>query len=138
MTEEKKKRTLKGVRALVVEDDPAGAKLITMVLNDIGIARVITAEDGVAAMEEIEKAGRNGFTLIICDWNMPRMSGLELLEKVRGAGINVPFVMITGRNTIDSAVDAKNMGVSAYLPKPYTPDQLARKIMEIIVPPMAV
>ncbi|MCW8835382.1 MAG: response regulator [Rhodospirillales bacterium] len=138
MTEEKKKRSFKGVRALVVEDDPAGAKLITMVLNDIGIARVITAEDGVAAMEEIEKAGRNGFTLIICDWNMPRMSGLELLEKVRGAGINVPFVMITGRNTIDSAVDAKNMGVSAYLPKPYTPDQLARKIMEIIAPPMGV
>lgn len=118
-------------RVLVAEDDPTGAKLIEMSLNKMGISNVTVVVDGMEAWKEIENATKP-FSLIVADWNMPFVTGIELLERVRDDGIKTPFIIITGKNSVEAAVEAKEMGVTAFLPKPYTPNLLMRRIEEVL------
>lgn len=127
--------TVKGLlarlRVLVIEDDVQGSKLIDMILGDLGISSIEHAGDGAEAWHRIEKAERP-FDLIICDWNMPVMTGIQLLARVRDNRIHTPFIMITGRGFVESAVEAKQLGVSAYIHKPYSPRQLTEKIINVL------
>lgn len=119
-------------RVLVVEDDDQGAALIRMVLSDLGVGHQARAKDGADAWYQLTTADQP-FTLVISDWNMPGMTGLELLEKIRGErSRDLPFIMITGRGMVDSAVEAKVAGVTTYIPKPYTPQQLSQKIVDSV------
>jgi len=114
-------------RVLVVEDDPLGAKLISMVLRKLGFEEIEMTQNGEEAWALIENATQ-AFDLVISDWNMPQMTGLELLQKVRETNARMPFIMITGRGMLESAVDAKTHGVTHFIYKPYTPHQLIEKI----------
>lgn len=116
-------------RVLLVEDDVQGARLLTMVIEDLGVAALVHAKDGQEAWDAYSSAAEP-FTVVISDWNMPNMTGAELLEKVRGVDRNLPFIMITGRGLIDSAVEAKTLGVTAYMAKPYTPQQIVSKLLD--------
>jgi len=126
-----KKGSGKSARVLVAEDDPMGRSLIKLVLQKMKIGNVTFAVDGLSAWQEIEESER-GFDLVISDWNMPIATGIELLEQMRDEDIKTPFLMITGRGLVESAVEAKMMGVTSFMPKPYSPDQLMRKINEIL------
>jgi two-component system chemotaxis response regulator CheY len=66
--------------------------------------------------------------LVLCDWNMPGRSGLELLQQVRSVGLEVPFVMVTGRADKESVIAAKDAGVTAYISKPFSAAQLEAKM----------
>jgi len=121
----------KNARVLVAEDDPAGRNLIKLILKKMKIDDVTYATDGLSAWQEIEKSER-GFDLVISDWNMPIATGLELLEQMREEDMKTPFLMVTGRGLVESAVEAKMMGVTSFIPKPYSPQQMMRKIGEII------
>jgi len=114
-------------RVLIVEDDPMGAKLISMVLRKMGFADIEMTQNGKEAWALIENATQ-AFDLVISDWNMPQMTGYDLLQKVRTIDARLPFIMITGRGMLESAVDAKTQGVSHFIYKPYTPQQLIEKI----------
>jgi len=129
----KDKGSGKNARVLVAEDDPLGRNLIKLVLTKMKIVNVTFATDGLSAWQEIEKSERD-FDLVISDWNMPIATGLELLEQMRDEGITTPFLMITGRGLVESAVEAKVMGVTSFMPKPYSPEQMMRKINEILNP----
>ena len=118
-------------RVLLVEDDPQGAQLLKMVLEDLGVIEVVHAGDGQQAWDAFSVAS-DPFTVVISDWNMPGMTGLQLLEKVRAVSRTIPFIMITGRGLIDSAVEAKTHGVTAYISKPYTPQQIVSKLLGVI------
>lgn len=120
-----------GRTALIAEDDPTSRKLIEMTLGKMNFADIVSVEDGMEAWKAIEGA-KSPFSLIIADWNMPFATGIELLQQVRENGINTPFVIITGKNSVDAAVEAKEMGVTAFLPKPYTVQQLMRRIEEVL------
>ena len=109
---------LEKLNVLVVEDNPKTRKLIEAVLNDMRVGQVFTANDGREAQTFLE-TGNGLINLIICDWNMPRMSGLELLKQVRNDHPDIPFLMVTARGTIDSVLPAKQSGVSAYIVKPF-------------------
>lgn len=130
------KRLMKA-RVLVVEDDPQGSALIKLVLDDMGVRNVVHAGDGSEAWDLVEDSIRRDalFDLIISDWNMPVMTGIMLLSKVRDAALKMPFIMITGRGTVESTVEAKVMGVTVYIAKPYTPRQLREKVHFVLVPP---
>jgi len=127
----KKNNHGKSAKVLVAEDDPVGRNLIKLVLKTMKIEDVTFATDGLSAWQEIEKSEK-AFDLIISDWNMPIATGLELLEQIRDEDMNTPFLMVTGRGLVESAVEAKMMGVTAFIPKPYSPQQMMRKIGEII------
>lgn len=116
-------------RVLVVEDDMDHFRLIEMVLNMIKITDVVHAKDGVEALKYIEEA-TSIFSLIISDLNMPNMTGLEFLEKVRQDNRHcvVPFIMVTAENSLSSAISAKDKGATSFVGKPFVVDNLAGKI----------
>ncbi len=128
----KPKETAKIRSALIAEDDPTSRKLIEMTLAKLGFKNVVSVEDGMEAWKAIEAAA-DPFSIIIADWNMPFATGIELLQQVRENGIQTPFVIITGKNSVEAAVEAKETGVTAFLAKPYTVDQLSRRIKEVLL-----
>ncbi len=121
---------LQKLHILVVEDNPRTLKLIQAVLKDMGVGQVFTAKDGREAQKFLE-AGGELINLIICDWNMPRLTGLELLKQVRVSMPEMPFLMVTARGTIDSIMAAKTSGVSGYVVKPFSPAELEQKVVAL-------
>lgn len=125
---------LKATRILVVEDDPQGMILLKMLLEDLGVTHILEAPNGAEAWKIVQDlhAQKIRVGLIICDWNMPEMTGIELLTKVREIDHRTPFLMITGRGSVESTVEAKMAGVTAYVAKPYTPLQITEKILKAL------
>ncbi len=121
---------LQKLHILVVEDNPRTLKLIQAILKDMGVGQAFTASDGREAQTFLD-AGGELINLIICDWNMPRMSGLDLLKQVRMSYPDMPFLMVTARGTIDSVTAAKKNGVSAYVVKPFSPAELEQKVVSL-------
>jgi len=119
------------LKILIVEDQDDVRKLIQDMLEDMEVAKTFEAKDGQQAFEFID-AAFDFVDLIICDWNMPEMTGLELLQQIRTTDQNVPFLMVTGRMDMDSVVQAKNSGVTAYIAKPFSPVQLETKIRAVL------
>jgi len=128
----KRRQPLQDNKIMVVEDDEQGRLLIRMVLKKLGCQDIRMAKDGAEAWDAFNKETDSRPDLIISDWNMPGMTGFDLLEKVREVDYNLPFIMITGRGTADSVVAASSLDVSVYLHKPYTPQHLIEKIMSVL------
>lgn len=122
---------LKNFCVLVVDDDPDIGKIIEAVLRDLGIGRVRRFEDGGAALLEFCDNPDN-IDIIICDWMMPGMTGLDVLKGVRALSKTVPFMMLTAKVTEDSVTAAKQHGVSAYVRKPFTVGDLQKKLGMLI------
>ena len=118
---------LQNLRALVVDDDAEVGRIVEYVLRDMGVGRVRRFEDGMAALAEFCDLPDN-YDLIICDWMMPGMSGLEVLQGIRALSRSVPFMMLTANVTADSVGAAKQHGVSAYVRKPFTVEELQKKL----------
>ena len=81
--------------------------------------KVITAHDGIEALDKLQK---NDISLIICDWMMPRMDGTEFCRHVRANSdtSHIPFIMLTAKTDIDSKAEGMNVGVDAYIEKPFS------------------
>lgn len=121
---------IENLRVLIVEDQEDALESMKEMLGEIGILNIISAVDGKQALEMLNADG-HGINMVMCDWNMPVMSGIELLESLRKAGRKIPFLMMTGRNDTQSVVDAKSKGVTLYLSKPFTIDELEQKLVWI-------
>lgn len=115
------------MRILLVEDDPHGRAILHGILADLGVVEVFEASDGAAAWRLIE-GQFDFFDMVICDWNMPYMNGLELLQAVRQRTKTLPFLMISGRHDSDSVLKARDSGAQAYIAKPYDTLDIAHKI----------
>ena len=116
---------------LIADDQPGIAGMMAEMLRDLGASRVICVSDGREALEALaESAGR--IDVIIGDWNMPHVSGLELLQRVREVDPEIPFLIMTGRDDARSVVQAREAGVSAYLRKPIQVDQVRAKFSQLV------
>jgi two-component system chemotaxis response regulator CheY len=122
---------LSDLRVLLVDDMPQAAKLLQMVFNGIGIHQVFVAKDGMEAQEFLDAADEP-MDLIVCDWQMPRMTGLELHAQVRTTFPQMPFMMVTGNAEAESVRAAIALGVNAYITKPFSPAQVQEKLMALI------
>ncbi len=121
----------KEMKILVVDDFTTMRKVVRNLLKQGGYENIVEAEDGIVALRMI-KAQKIDF--IISDWNMPNMSGLELLKAVRAdAEISAtPFLMVTAEALQDNVIAAVKAGVSNYIVKPFTAEVLSDKIANII------
>ena len=115
------------LKILIVEDQSDARAMLRNMLGELGVTQIFEAKDGNEALRFIDSAF-DFVNLVICDWNMPKMSGVELLRQLRTVDPNVPFLMVTGRSDMDSVVEAKGSGVSGYIRKPYSPAQLEAKL----------
>jgi len=117
------------ITILLVEDSGIMRKMEMNVLKSVGFNNVVEAEDGRDAILKLES---NPIDIVLSDWNMPNMSGFELLQWVRQSSQfkDLPFVMATGRGEKKEITKASDAGVSSFITKPFGPDELKVKIEE--------
>jgi two-component system chemotaxis response regulator CheY len=115
------------MKCLVVDDSATLRRIVANALKSIGIPDVVEATDGNDALQ---KCGAS-VDLVITDWNMPVMGGLDLVRALRAAGRTLPILMVTTRSNRDDILQAVEAGVTGYLLKPFTPQSVREKLEEI-------
>jgi two-component system, chemotaxis family, chemotaxis protein CheY len=118
------------MKVLVVDDFATMRRIIKNVLKQIGFTHILEADDGATAIEVLKE---NEVDLIISDWNMPRMNGLDLLKTVRNkeSTKTIPFVMVTAEAQKDNVLQAVQSGVDNYIVKPFTADAIKEKLTRV-------
>lgn len=115
------------MKVLLVDDSTTMRIIQHRCLNVLGIDDVVEAEDGRQALTHFEQTA---FDVVLTDWNMPNMDGLALLKEIRSRNREVPVVMITTEAERKRVVTAIQAGVSDYLVKPFTPEDLKAKLQK--------
>ena len=120
----------KSMKILVVDDFATMRRIVKNILTQLGFKNIIEADDGTTAMKLLHQ---EKIDLIISDWNMPKMSGLELLKSVRAepSWAKIPFIMVTAEAQQDNIILAVKAKVSQYIVKPFTADTLGEKIQKM-------
>jgi len=118
------------MRVLVVDDFSTMRRIIKNILRQLGFSNIIEADDGAAAWEILNK---DQVDFVISDWNMPQMTGIELLRKVRASEefADMPFLMVTAEAQQENIIEAVQAKVSNYIVKPFTAETLGQKINKI-------
>jgi len=117
------------INILVVDDYQTMIRIIKNLLKQLGFSNIDEATDGTAALQKI---GNKPYGLIISDWNMEPMTGLDLLKKVRGEGNKVPFIMVTAESKTENVMAAREAGVDNYIVKPFNADTLKTKLLSVL------
>lgn len=118
---------LERLRVLLVEDDLFAQRLAASVLRQLGVKDLTIVKDGQAAIDLLGTTEIR-FDLIVSDWNMPKVTGLDLLKHVRKTWVNMPFLMLTGNANEEFIIAARENKVDAYVIKPFSAGQLQQKL----------
>ena len=118
------------MRALVVDDSMTIRRSVIKALGIVGISDATEAGDGVEAIAALE--GGTEFDVILLDWNMPKMNGIDTLKAVRRSGNKTPVIMVTTEAEKSRVIEAIKAGANDYLIKPFSPDQLAAKVRTVV------
>jgi two-component system chemotaxis response regulator CheY len=119
------------MQILIVDDYKTMLRIIRNLLKQLGFNNVDEASDGSAALQKLRD---KEFNLVISDWNMEPMSGLQLLKEVR-ADVKLketPFIMITAESKSENVIAAKEAGVSNYIVKPFNAATLKGKLSSVL------
>ncbi|HTS88789.1 MAG TPA: response regulator [Gemmatimonadales bacterium] len=118
------------MKCLVVDDSATMRRIVVNALKSIGYDDVVEAADGNDALQKCDAS----IELVITDWNMPVMGGLELVKGLRGKPdhAKTPILMVTTRSVKEDILQAVEAGVSSYILKPFTPQVLKEKIDQIL------
>ncbi|MCA9472454.1 MAG: chemotaxis response regulator CheY [Nitrospira sp.] len=118
------------MKVLVVDDMSTMRRIVKNVLKQIGYSDIAEAENGQDAMAKLKTGG---FGLVVSDWNMPVMPGIELLRNVRADADlkSLPFLMVTAEAQKENIIEAVQAGVSNYVVKPFTAEALQEKLEKI-------
>ncbi|MFZ5452932.1 MAG: response regulator [Thermodesulfobacteriota bacterium] len=118
------------MKVLVADDFATMRKIVRNILKQIGFDDIVEAEDGQAALQVLK---HENIGLVVTDWNMPNMTGLELLEKIRKdpKTANLPVLMVTAEGLKENVVAAVKAGVNNYVVKPFTAEVLQEKLEQI-------
>ncbi|MCP4114784.1 MAG: response regulator [Desulfobacteraceae bacterium] len=119
------------IKVLIVDDFATMRRILKNILKQIGFKNLLEADDGTTALEVLE---RESVDLIISDWNMPKMTGLELLRSVRASDKykRTPFLMVTAEAQKQNVIEAVQAGVSNYVVKPFTAEAISEKLEKIL------
>ncbi|SRR6056297_578051 len=123
------------MKVLLVDDSGVMRKIIARGLNRLWVKEVIEAGDGVEALELFGDGA--GFDLVVTDWNMPNMNGLELVTAIRASGNKIPIIMITTETEKTQVIKAIQAGVNDYLVKPFDQDMLTLKLERVLPNPQS-
>jgi two-component system chemotaxis response regulator CheY len=121
----------KNMRILVVDDFQTMRRIIINLLRQLGFTNMTEADDGTTAWEKLQV---EQIDLIVSDWNMPKMTGMDLLRKVRADEKHkaTPFIMVTAEGKRENVIAAVQAGVSNYIVKPFNAMTLKEKLTKVI------
>lgn len=116
------------MRILIVDDSSTMRRIIGNVVQQLGVAKedFDEAEDGVVAWKLFQE--KNNYDVVLTDWNMPNMNGLELVQTIRAKNKTIPIVMITTEGGKGEVITALKAGVNNYIVKPFSADILKEKL----------
>jgi len=119
------------LKILVVDDFPTMRHIVKTLLRQNGFNNFVEAEDGALGYKMLQKEG--DVEMVVSDWNMPNMTGLEFLKAVRADPKfkHLPFLMVTAEAEKENIIEAVKAGVSNYVVKPFTGQTLKEKLMKI-------
>lgn len=124
-------------RILVIDDMPSIRELVRNHLKAMGFKNIVEAEDGDDGLKTLMEQNSAGkpIQLVISDWNMPRMKGLDLLKQVRATNEwqNLPFVLLTSESEREQVTEAVLAGVSQYIVKPFAAKVFEDKLKSVWV-----
>jgi len=118
------------MKFLVVDDFSTMRRIVRNLLKELGYTNAEEAEDGVVALNMLRA---NKFDFVVSDWNMPNMTGIELLKNIRADESlkNLPVLMITAEARKENIIEAAQAGANGYIVKPFTAATLDEKLTKI-------
>ncbi|GGP26210.1 chemotaxis response regulator CheY [Silvimonas amylolytica] len=118
------------MRFLVVDDFSTMRRIVRNLLKELGFSNVEEAEDGQIALHKLQNST---YDFVVTDWNMPNMTGLELLQQVRANAQlkHLPVLMVTAEAKKENIIAAASAGASGYIVKPFTAATLDEKLKKI-------
>lgn len=117
------------MKILIVDDSSTMRRIIINILAQIGQNDIIQASDGNEAIEAIKA---DQIDLVLMDWNMPNMTGIDALKTIRSMGLNMPVIMITTEAEKTRILEAIKCGASNYIIKPFSQDVVIGKVREVM------
>jgi len=119
----------KNITILVVDDSESMRKVLISIIKSFGIDNILEANNGIAALNIIKEQELN---VILCDWEMPKMNGLELFIEVKKMRNPPAFVLVTSNAEMGKVKDAVAKGVKHYIVKPIKPETILKKLSTIL------
>ena len=122
----------KNMNVLIVDDYKTMLRILRNLLRQLGFANIHEASDGSQALQVLRSGTQ--FGLVISDWNMEPMTGLQLLREVRADAKlkSLPFIMVTAESKSENVIAAKEAGVSNYIVKPFNAETLKSKMVSVL------
>jgi len=120
------------MKILVVDDFSTMRRIVRNLLKELGFANVQEAEDGIDALAKLRA---DKFEFVVSDWNMPNMTGIELLRNIRADAAlkHLPVLMVTAEAKRENIIEAAQAGASGYVVKPFTAATLDEKLKKIFL-----
>ncbi len=120
------------MKVLVADDSQIMRKIIMGALKKLGVEDIVEVADGKEALAVVS-AGTD-FSLVLMDWNMPVMNGLDVVKKMRSDGIKTPVIMVTTESEKDKVLMAIKAGATDYLVKPFNPKNIQTRLEKFLQP----
>jgi len=118
------------MKVLLVDDSQIMRRIMISALKKVGAEEILEAANGKEAVSTV--AGDSGINLVLMDWNMPEMTGIEALKKIRADGSQVPIIMVTTESEKDKVLEAIKSGANDYLAKPFGPKEIESKLKKFV------
>lgn len=118
------------MQVLIVDDSQIMRKIITGVLKKLNVSKILEAVNGQEAVDSAAKNSDIG--LIMMDWNMPTMTGIDAVKKIRANGNKVPIIMCTTEGEKEKVLEALKAGANDYLVKPFNPKDIQSKLEKFL------
>lgn len=117
------------MRFLIVDDSVTMRRILRLFLTDLSVGEIDEASDGA---EAVAKTAASAYDLVLLDWNMPTLSGLDALKAIRARGDAVPVIMVTTEAEKKRVLEALQAGASNYVIKPFDKENLLAKIRQVV------
>ncbi|MBW1666438.1 MAG: chemotaxis response regulator CheY [Deltaproteobacteria bacterium] len=118
------------MKVLIVDDFATMRRILKNILRQIGFTNISEADNGRNALKELKK---DDYGLVLCDWNMPEVSGIDLLKSMKSDDSlkGIPFIMVTAEAQKENIIEAVKAGVSSYIVKPFTAETVGEKLNKV-------
>lgn len=117
---------------LLIDDDSITLELIQLILEEFISGEIFAFSSSVKALNFVRQLRPSELTMVICDWQMPKVDGLDILKALRENDKKTPFLMVTGSATRELVIAAKKAGATDFIAKPFKNDDLTEKVQNLL------